>query len=54
MTSITGFTLHNLLCDAVLRAVVMLPVMSVSTSRAFPGKLAEYQQALHEIEMFRR
>jgi hypothetical protein len=41
MTLITGFTLDNLLCDAFLRAVVMLPVKPMSASRAFPRKLAE-------------
>jgi len=49
MTSITGFTLHNLLCDAFLRAVVMLPVIPMSASRAFPRKLAECHEMLAQF-----
>ena len=49
MTSITGFTLHNLLCDAFLRAVVMLPVKPMSASRAFPRKLAECHEMLAQF-----
>ena len=44
MTSITGFTLHKRLCDAFIRGVVMLPIMHMSVSRTFPGKLTEYHE----------